>query len=74
MHVKSYNWAGYDATGRRFVSVRATWLQPPLQAVPSALTYASFWVGLDGDGSSTVEQTGTSRVQPERQRLLLRLV
>jgi hypothetical protein len=59
-HVKSYNWAGYDATGRRFVSVRATWLQPPLQAVPSALTYASFWVGLDGDGSSTVEQTGTS--------------
>ena len=42
-----------------YQSVSATWTQPTL-APDSALTsYSSFWVGLDGDGSTTVEQCGT---------------
>jgi len=55
----STNWAGYDATGGGFTSVTASWVEPPIQASYSTDTYAGFWVGLDGDGSSTVEQTGT---------------
>ena len=54
------NWCGYDATGGGWTSVTATWVQPSVQT--SYLTdysWASFWVGLDGDGSNTVEQTGT---------------
>ena len=54
------NWAGYDVTGGSFTSVTATWVQPAIQANYSSTSYqACFWVGLDGDGSSTVEQTGT---------------
>ncbi len=59
---QSTNWAGYDAIGASsaFASVTASWVQPAIRP-SSAETYASFWVGLDGDGtdSSTVEQTGT---------------
>jgi hypothetical protein len=56
--VPSTNWAGYDATGGGFTSVTASWVEPTIPP-SSAETYAAFWVGLDGDGSSTVEQTGT---------------
>jgi hypothetical protein len=55
----SSNWSGYAATGGGFSSVTSTWTQPTASCT-SATTYSSFWVGLDGDGSSTVEQTGTS--------------
>jgi hypothetical protein len=55
---QSTNWAGYDAIGGDFTSVTASWVQPAI-APSSAETYAAFWAGLDGDGSSTVEQTGT---------------
>lgn len=56
----STNWAGYDAIGGGFTSVTATWIQPAIQpSYTSTAFHASFWVGLDGDGSSTVEQTGT---------------
>ena len=54
----SLNWAGYSATGSSFTSVTATWTQPAVKA-RTAETYAAFWVGLDGDGSDTVEQIGT---------------
>ena len=36
----------------------ATWTQPKVKARVAA-TYAAFWVGLDGDGSHSVEQIGT---------------
>jgi Peptidase A4 family len=56
--VPSMNWAGYAATGSRFTSVSASWTEPA--ATCSATnTFASFWVGLDGDGTQSVEQTGT---------------
>ena len=53
----STNWSGYAVTGSRFTSVSASWKQPT--ATCSATAYSSFWVGLDGDASNTVEQTGT---------------
>ena len=55
----SSNWSGYSAINGRYTSVSANWTQPTATCT-SASTYSSFWVGLDGDGSSTVEQTGTS--------------
>jgi hypothetical protein len=54
----STNWAGYSATGGTFTSVSATWKQPAVTCT-AATAYSSFWVGLDGDGTNTVEQTGT---------------
>jgi Peptidase A4 family len=55
----STNWSGYSAINGRYTSVSAHWTQPAASCT-SQMTYSSFWVGLDGDGSSTVEQTGTS--------------
>lgn len=54
----STNWSGYASTvGHPFSSVSASWVQPTGKCT-SATTYASFWVGLDGDGSNSVEQNG----------------
>ncbi|MFJ9841319.1 G1 family glutamic endopeptidase [Kitasatospora sp. NPDC101155] len=58
LHSTSGNWAGYAATGSRFTSVSASWVQPTVTC-SGGNTWSSFWVGLDGDGSNTVEQTGT---------------
>src|SRR2546430_16451152 len=55
----SSNWSGYSAINGHYTSVSAHWTQPAASCT-SQTTYSSFWVGLDGDGSSTVEQTGTS--------------
>lgn len=59
-HGTSTNWAGYAADGGpgAFNSVTATWVQPSVSCT-SQNTYSSYWVGLDGDTSSTVEQLGT---------------
>ena len=54
----SGNWAGYVATGGGFTSVSAGWTEPAVSC-RSQNTYASFWIGLDGDGSNSVEQIGT---------------
>lgn len=53
----STNWSGYAATGGRYTSVSSSWTQPAASC--SGTAYSSFWVGLDGDTSNTVEQTGT---------------
>jgi hypothetical protein len=45
-------------TGSKFTSVSASWTQPTASCTGTT-AYSSFWVGLDGDTSSTVEQTGT---------------
>jgi hypothetical protein len=57
-HSTSGNWSGYVATGGGFTSVAADWTEPDV-ACGSQTTYSSFWIGLDGDGSSSVEQVGT---------------
>ena len=56
---QSLNWSGYDVTGGPFTSVTATWTQPRVRNSGGTFTDAAFWVGLDGDGSNTVEQIGT---------------
>lgn len=54
----SDNWAGYSATGGTYNSVSASWVQPT-GTCDNGDTYAAFWVGLDGDGSNSVEQLGS---------------
>lgn len=53
----SSNWSGYAVTGGRYTQVSASWKVPTVKC--SGTAYSSFWVGLDGDTSGTVEQTGT---------------
>jgi hypothetical protein len=61
-NVVSSNWAGYVAgrRGLKFRSVKATFFVPYLDCANSSspITYSGHWVGLDGAGSSTVEQDG----------------
>jgi hypothetical protein len=58
-NINGYNWGGYAATGSGFTSVSATWVQPSATCSHTTDLYAP-WVGLDGYGSSTVEQTGVA--------------
>jgi len=55
---QSLNWSGYASTSGPFTSVSASWVQPA-GTCTSKPTYSSFWVGIDGDGSDSVEQTGS---------------
>jgi hypothetical protein len=55
---ESTNWSGYAADSGTYTSVSASWVQPT-GTCTSATRYSSFWVGLDGYNSSSVEQTGT---------------
>jgi Peptidase A4 family len=58
---ESTNWSGYAATGSNgaFTSVSASWTEPTATCTSRQAQYSSFWVGLDGYSSSSVEQTGT---------------
>jgi len=53
----SSNWAGYAVSGGTYTSVSSSWVQPTVTCTANGI--AAFWVGLDGYGSSSVEQTGT---------------
>ena len=55
----STNWAGYAAAGPAgtFTSVSSSWTQPTVTC-SGQQTFSSFWVGLDGDGTQSVEQIG----------------
>jgi hypothetical protein len=54
----STNWSGYAADSGTYTSVSASWVEPT-GTCTSATRYSSFWVGLDGYSSNSVEQTGT---------------
>src|ERR1700753_33245 len=56
----STNWSGYVLTGGSgaFTSVSSSWTEPAASC-SSGTQYAAFWVGLDGDNSDSVEQTGS---------------
>ena len=54
----SSNWSGYAETGGVFTAASATWIVPSLTCSMTP-TNALQWVGVDGWGSSTVEQVGT---------------
>ena len=58
--VTSSNWSGYAATGGTgaFTSVSSSWVEPTGKC-SSGDQYSSFWVGLDGYSSSSVEQIGS---------------
>jgi hypothetical protein len=59
-HSSSTNWSGYAVTGAGpYTSVSASWTQPAVDCSKTPTAYSSFWVGLDGDTTNTVEQTGT---------------
>jgi hypothetical protein len=51
------NWAGYAATGQSFTTITSTWVEPSVTCTADHDLYAP-WVGLDGYGDQTVEQTG----------------
>jgi hypothetical protein len=68
--VQSANWSGYADVNDTYNSVASTWTEPSVNCAksgggglsslfggPSAAS--SFWVGLDGYSSSSVEQIGT---------------
>jgi len=57
--LKSNNWSGYAVSGGPYRSVSARWVEPT-GTCHGGEQLAGLWVGLDGFGSHTVEQTGSS--------------
>lgn len=55
----STNWSGYANTGTTFTDVKGSWTEPAVTCSRRQTAYAAFWVGIDGDGTNSVEQTGT---------------
>ena len=53
------NWSGYADTGSTFTGISGTWTVPTVTCSGSTTQYSSEWIGIDGDGSATVEQDGT---------------
>jgi hypothetical protein len=59
-HSQSTNWSGYAVTGHGpYSAVSSSWTQPAVNCLQTPTGYSSFWVGLDGDTTGTVEQTGS---------------
>src|SRR5437870_11189269 len=59
---QSTNWSGYAVTGASgsVSDAKGSWTVPAIQGTcPGTNQYSSFWVGIDGFSSGTVEQTGT---------------
>jgi hypothetical protein len=57
--VVSQNWSGYVARGGKFTTVSGSWTVPNVDCSSTPTGVVALWVGLDGSGSHTVEQTGT---------------
>jgi Peptidase A4 family len=57
--VESENWSGYAVLGSSFTVAKGSWVVPTVNCSKTPSTYSSFWVGIDGYSSTTVEQTGT---------------
>jgi hypothetical protein len=56
----STNWSGYAVSGfGPYKSVSSTWRQPAVDCSRTPTGWSAFWVGLDGDTTNTVEQTGS---------------
>src|SRR5437879_336113 len=58
-HSTSSNWSGYATTGNTYYDVRGSWTQPAVSCSADETAYASFWLGIDGYTTYTVEQIGT---------------
>lgn len=69
IHVKngySTNWAGYaiqtdlqSPQNNVMTFINGSWTVPSVTCSPGSTSYSSFWLGIDGYSSNTVEQTGT---------------
>ncbi len=55
----STNWAGYVVSHGRFTRVSASWVEPAVKPGTQPTEVAAMWVGLDGRGTSNLEQIGT---------------
>ncbi|MEO6700918.1 MAG: G1 family glutamic endopeptidase [Jatrophihabitantaceae bacterium] len=58
-NINGYNWSGAAATGSGFTSVKSSWTEPSVTC-NSTNDLMAPWVGIDGYGSSSVEQTGVA--------------
>jgi Peptidase A4 family len=59
--VTSSNWSGYAVeagSGQKFTNVIASWTEPSVTCTSRGSQYSSFWAGIDGYSSNSVEQTG----------------
>lgn len=58
----SLNWAGYALDGPvgSVNDVKGSWVVSAVTCAKKQNQYSAFWIGIDGDMSSTVEQIGTS--------------
>jgi hypothetical protein len=56
----STNWSGYAVTGGTFTYVHGAWTVPKATCASGENSQSSTWVGLDGWGSDTVEQLGST--------------
>lgn len=56
-HSNAGNWGGYAASGSGFKKITGTWKEPVAKCTSKRNLYAP-WLGLDGYGDQTVEQTG----------------
>jgi hypothetical protein len=58
---ESYNWSGYAVTGSSgaVTDAKGSWNVPTATCAGTPTGYSSFWVGIDGFSSGSVEQTGT---------------
>jgi len=55
----STNWSGYADYNATFSDVKGSWTQPAVSCPSRQHQYSSFWVGIDGYNSNSVEQIGT---------------
>jgi hypothetical protein len=57
----STNWSGYAVTGAngKYTDVKGSWVEPSVTCSRRGTAYSSFWVGIDGYSSNSVEQLGT---------------
>ncbi|MGZ3674496.1 MAG: G1 family glutamic endopeptidase [Ktedonobacterales bacterium] len=58
-HSTSSNWSGYTTTGDTYFDIRGSWTQPAVSCSAGQTAYSSFWLGIDGYTTVTVEQIGT---------------
>lgn len=58
-NINGGNWSGYAAQGSGYSSVTSTWTEPTVTC-NSTNDLMAPWVGIDGYGSSSVEQTGVA--------------
>lgn len=58
-HSTSSNWSGYTTNGNTYFDVKGSWTQPAVSCSAGQTAYSSFWLGIDGYTTVTVEQIGT---------------